>query len=53
MALVLIAGFRAGLAGLNLGFPENQLLNPENSAKLDSSIFLLWFELGYLGFEIL
>ena len=32
IALVLIAGFRAGLAGLNLGYPENL-------AKLGSLIF--------------
>ena len=32
-ALVLIAGFRAGLAGLNLGYPENLALKPRNSAR--------------------
>ena len=34
----IIAGLRAGLAGLNLGYPENP-------AKLGSSIFLCGFEL--------
>ena len=37
--LVLIAMFRAGLPGLNLGYPKTQLLNPENPAKLGSLIF--------------
>ena len=59
----MIAGFRVGLAGLNLDYPENpeiQFLNPENPAKLDSLIFsyvdLSWvsrvmknYELGLAG----
>ena len=28
ITLVLIAGFRAGLAGLNLGYPENPAFKP-------------------------
>ena len=28
ITLVLITGFRAGLTGLNLGYPENPALNP-------------------------
>ena len=30
--LVLIAGFRAGLAGLSLGYPENPALKPRKSS---------------------
>ena len=38
--LVLTAGFRAGLAGLNLDYPKkNPLLNLKNPAKLGSLIF--------------
>ena len=32
LALVLIAGFRAGLAGLNLGYPENPPLKARRSS---------------------
>ena len=49
--LVLIAEFRTGFAGLNLGYPEIQLLNPENPAKLGSLIFP-YVDLSWLaGFE--
>ena len=30
--LVLITGFRAGLAGLNLGYPQNPALKPRKSS---------------------
>ena len=39
LLLVLIAGFKVGLAGLNLGYPENALVKPRNPAKLGSLIF--------------
>ena len=32
LALVLIAGFRARLAGLNLGYPENRTLKPRKAS---------------------
>ena len=50
-ALVLIAGFRARLAGLKLGYPENPaLINTENPGKLGSLIFLIWVRAGLAGF---
>ena len=39
LLLVLIAGFKVGLAGLNLGYRENALVKPRNPAKLGSLIF--------------
>ena len=46
-SLVLIPGFRVGLSGLNLGYPETQSLNPENPAKAGFiNIFLCGFELS-------
>ena len=32
LALVLIAGFKARLAGLNLGYPENPALKPRKAS---------------------
>ena len=50
-SLVLIVGFRAWLAGLTLGYPENPLLNPENQSKLGSLIFsYVWVWAGLAGF---
>ena len=40
--MVLIVGFRAELAGLDPVTEKTHLLNPENTAKLDSLIFLMW-----------
>ena len=39
--LVLIAGFRAGLAGLNLGYQENPRLKPRKPVKSGLLIFFM------------
>ena len=44
-ALVLIAGFRAGLAELKLGYPENSALKPRKPSELGLLIF------SYVGFS--
>ena len=48
--MVLIAGFRAGLAGWTWVNQKTQLLNPENLAELDSLIFIMWVWAGLAGF---
>ena len=57
-ALVLRAGFRAGLAGLNLGYPENPALKPRKPSYVHqySYVGLSWvswdlknYELGLAG----
>ena len=47
---------RAGLAGLNLGYPENPALKPRNPAKLGLLIFsyadLSWVSWVWKSYEL-
>ena len=46
VSLALIAGFRAGLAGMDLGYPENPLLKPRKQCKAVFINMLCGFKLG-------